>query len=97
MPDPVELFNNVSRRVDVLRNDLDTNITSIRSGSLFAGTTFSSVLSDVNFFESCTTSIESNCTIVPATVPSDRPLPCTTPEVLLDMVSCIYRYIHDVE
>ena len=44
------------------------------------------VLSGINIFESCITSIESNCTIQPATVPGAHPYPCLTPEVLLNQV-----------
>ena len=89
MPDPIELFNNVSRRVDALRSDLDTNITSIKNGTLFAGTSFSSVLSSVNFFENCTTSIKTNCTIQPPMPGTVFPTPCITPEVMTNIVSFI--------
>ena len=43
------------------------------------------VLSGINVFESCTTSIESNCTIQPPTVPGAHPTPYQTPEVLLNL------------
>ena len=91
MQDPMSLIESVSRRVDALRSDLDSNITSIRDGSVFDGRNFSSVLNGINFFETCETVVESNCTIVPATVPGAHPLPCETrqPEVLLNMVSGI--------
>ena len=83
MEDPLSLIENLNMKVAALRNDLDTNVTSIRSGRVFAGTNFSSVLSGINFFETCQTTIESNCTIGPAAMPP----PCITSEVLLDMVS----------
>jgi hypothetical protein len=46
------------------------------------------LLSGINVFEGCATSIESNCTIHPATSGSS-PLPCVTraPEVLLNQVN----------
>ena len=75
-------------RVAALRNDLDANISSIRNGSVFADRTFSSVLSGINFFETCQTTIESNCTIGPTAMPP----PCITSEVLLDVVSSEIDY-----
>ena len=91
MQDPLSLIDNLSMRVAALRNDLDTNVSSIRDGSVFADRNFSSVLSGINFFETCETVIESNCTIHPPTMLGDTPFPCTTvsPEVPLHVVSDI--------
>lgn len=84
----IERVDTLDNRVNTLRNDLDANVSSIRDGSVFADRNFSSVLSGINFFETCQTTIESNCTIMP-TMPGARPAPCTTSEVLLNMVSGI--------
>ena len=84
----IERVDTLDSRVDTLRNDLDTSVSSIRNGSVFAGGNFSSVMSGINFFETCQTTIESNCTIGPAT-PGARPAPCITPEVPLYKVSGI--------
>ena len=84
--DPISLIESVNQKVEALRSDLDSNVTSIRDGSVFDGRSFTSVLSGINFFESCRTTIESNCTIVPQTTPGASPLPCTTAEVPLNMV-----------
>ena len=51
------------------------------------------VLSGINVFESCHTTIEGNCTIVPPTVPSARPAPCITYEVLLNQVCIIMAHV----
>ena len=86
----IERVDTLDSRVDTLRNDLDTNVSSIRDGSVFANRNFSSTVSGINFFETCRTTIESNCTIMPETTPGARPPPCTTtPEVPLYMVSGI--------
>lgn len=82
-------LNEVSMRVDALRSDLDANVSSIRDGSIFAGRNFSSVSSGINFFETCRTTIESNCTVHPATTPGSTPTPCITPEVLINKVSFV--------
>ena len=86
IPDPITLIESVSRRVEALRNDLDTNVSSIRDGSVFANRSFSSVLSGINFFETCATTIENNCTVRPEPTPGAHPAPCITPEVLLNVV-----------
>ena len=85
----IDRVNTLNSRVDTLRNDLDTNISSIRDGSVFADRNFSSVVSGINFFETCQTTIESNCTIGPASMPGARSPPCTTSAVLLNKVSGI--------
>ena len=85
----IQRVDTLDSRVDTLRNDLDTNVSSIRDGSVFADRTFSSVLSGINFFETCQTTIENNCTIGPSTMPGARPSPCTTSGVPLYKVSGI--------
>jgi hypothetical protein len=80
----IESVNNLNSQVNALRTYLDTNISSIRNGSIFAGRNFSST--GINFFETCNTVIEGNCTIQPS---STSPLPCDTPEVPLNIVSGI--------
>ena len=75
------------RRVDSLAMNI-TMLSSLLSQPQ-AGT---AVLSGINVFESCATSIESNCTIQPATMPDARSVPCLTPEVLLNQVN-----MNDVE
>ena len=88
MQDPMSLIQSVNQKVEALRSDLDTNVSSIRDGSVFSNRSFSSVLSGINFFETCQTSIESNCTIRPETPPALRaPAPCITNPVPLNMVN----------
>ena len=87
VPDSVQL-SDISKRVDNLRMDLNTTISRIKNGSIFADSSFTSVLSGVNFFETCETTIESNCTIQPS-MPGSSPTPCITPEVLMDKVGSI--------
>ena len=74
-------------KVDSIRDSLAMNITvlsnSLASQTLPNGT---AILSGVNVFESCATSIESNCTIQPPTRPGVSPTPCATPEILLNQV-----------
>ena len=87
----IESVDSLNSRVDTLRNDLDTNVSSIRDGSVFSGKNFSS--SGINLFETCEMVIEGNCTIMAPTVPGARPVPCSTiPEVPLHMVSVYYYY-----
>ena len=53
--------------------------------------TGTAVLSGINVFESCHTTIEGNCTIVAPTAPGAYPLPCTTtPETLLNLVRPVF-------
>ena len=80
-------------KIDTIRDSLAMNIT-ILSNTLVdqpsqAGT---AVLSGINVFEGCATTIESNCTIHPSTMPGARPLPCnTTPEVPINQVLLLGR------
>ena len=74
----------IKMELAALRSDLDTNVTSIKEGSLFAGRNFS--LSRVNFFETCETSIESICTIQPPMSGTTYPTPCVTSEVAVNKV-----------
>ena len=73
-------------RVDSIRDSLAMNITML-SSLLSQPRAETAVLSGINVFESCATSIESICTIQPTIVPDTHSLPCVTPEVLLNQVS----------
>ena len=79
-------------KVNNIRDSLATNITSTVTmlsnliSQPCAGTACAN-LSGINVFESCVTLTESNCTVHPATVPGASPVPCITPEVLLNQVS----------
>jgi hypothetical protein len=86
-----ESVRTLSMIVATLRDDLDTNISSIKDGSVFADRNFSSVLSGINFFETCETVIENNCTIHQESS-GTSPLPCITSEVPLYKVSGITCY-----
>ena len=78
-------------KIDTIRNSLAMNITmlsnTLASQPSQAGT---AVLSGINVFEGCATTIESNCTIHPSTVPDAFPLPCATPEVPINQVLLLW-------
>ena len=69
-------------KIDNIRDSLAMNITML--GNTLAGQpqTGTAVLSGINAFESCHTTIESNCTIMSGAYP----YPCVTPETLLNLV-----------
>ena len=75
-------------KIDTIRDSLAMNITML-SNTLAgqpsqAGT---AILSGINAFEGCATTIEGNCTIHPSTMPGGIPVPCiTTPEVPINQV-----------
>ena len=83
-------------KIDSIRDSLAMNITML-SNTLAgqpsqAGT---AVLSGINVFDSCHTTIEGNCTIVPPTMPGVDPSPCiTTPETPLNLVRPVFCIIN---
>ena len=82
-------------KINNIRDSLAMNITmlsnTLASQLSQAGT---AVLSGINVFESCYTTIEGNCTIVPPTMPGAYPYPCiTTPESHLNLVRPVFYII----
>ena len=83
VPDTLALIDNISSRVEELRNDLNVTNARLNNGSFLNGTTFSS---EINVFESCNTTIVSTCPI-PAPMPPSHPISCETQDVILYEVS----------
>ena len=75
-----------NNKIDNIRDSLAMNITMLSNTLAGQPQSGTAVLRGINVFEGCTTSIESNCTIQPATIPGGSPPCITDPEVPLNQV-----------